>query len=140
MGRHLLPTVMNHPIQPTRLRSITLIFLLPAASVVASAQGFADSVKRGSTHSVPVPSATASVRYGSIRIDGHIDEDAWSKATPVTDFLQTDPSEGKPATQRTEVRFLYDENGLYVAARMFDTQAPAGIVTRLVRRDASMRG
>ena len=71
-------------------------------------------------------------------LDGRVDEDAWKKATPITEFTQSDPDEGKPASQRTEVRFLYDDAALYVGARMFDSAGAAGIVTRLVRRDADM--
>lgn len=97
---------MNRATLWMHVRIIWRVILLPTASAVASAQNSADSVKLRSAHGVPVPSVTASVRSGPIRIGGHIDEDAWNKATPVIDFLQTDPSEGKPATQRTEVRSL----------------------------------
>ena len=88
------------------------------------------------THVVPVPSATAAPKMGHITIDGRLDEDAWSKATPITDFTQVDPKEGEPSTQRTEVRFLYDEEALYVGARMFEKNGARDVVTRLVRRDA----
>jgi hypothetical protein len=115
-----------------RLILLALCFATPAI-----AQQTADSVTRH-TNDIPVPTATATRRTGPITIDGHIDEEAWKSATAVTDFTQTDPEEGKPATHRTEVRFLFDDDALYVAARMYDTQGPAGIVTRLVRRDADM--
>src|SRR5665213_2296476 len=64
------------------------------------------------------PLADASPRRGDITIDGRIDEAAWAAAKPVTDFVQQDPHEGTTATQRTELRILYDESAVYIAARM----------------------
>ena len=49
-------------------------------------------------------------------------------------FRQRDPDEGKPATERTEVRVLYDADALYVAVRLFDSD-PAGVSARLNARD-----
>ena len=83
-----------------------------------------------------VPSARAVRTSGVVQIDGRLDEPAWRSAVPITDFTQTDPEEGKPPSQRTEVRFLYDDAALYIGAKMYDSQGPAGVVTRLVRRDA----
>jgi hypothetical protein len=86
-------------------------------------------------HQVPVPTATASRRTGPIVLDAKLDEPAWRAAPPVTGFVQQDPDEGKPATQRTEVRFLYDDEALYIGAKMYDETR--GVTTRLVRRDAT---
>ena len=77
-----------------------------------------DTTATRSTHAVPVPSAVAAPKTGGISLDGRLDEEAWTRATPVTDFTQIDPKEGEPATQRTEVRFLYDYESLYVGARL----------------------
>jgi hypothetical protein len=71
-----------------------------------------------------------------VTLDGRLDDAAWQAATPITEFLQADPDEGQPATERTEVRFLFDEGGIYVGARMHDSQGRSGIRTSLVRRDA----
>src|SRR4029078_4281865 len=60
------------------------------------------------------------------------------KATPITEVTQIDPEEGKPGTQRTEVRFLYDNEALYVGGRMYEKNGPKDIVSRLVRRDGDM--
>jgi uncharacterized protein DUF5916/cellulose/xylan binding protein with CBM9 domain len=69
-------------------------------------------------------------------VDGRLDEPAWNLAPAVTDFRQTDPDEGAPVSEATEVRVLYDGTAVYVGARLFDA-APARIVRRLARRDAS---
>jgi hypothetical protein len=68
-----------------------------------------------------------------IRIDGRLDEEAWARAVPVSEFTQVVPDEGQPATERTEVRILFDADAIYVGARMYDRQPPT---TRLGRRDA----
>jgi len=68
------------------------------------------------------------------RIDGHLDEEAWRAATPVTQFTQLDPDEGKPATENTELRIIYDDSAVYVGARLHDRE-PSKIVRRLSRRD-----
>jgi len=67
-------------------------------------------------------------------IDGRLDEPAWRSADVATNFRQRDPAEGAPATQRTEVRVLYDNSSLYVGAQLFDDE-PGKIVKRLSRRD-----
>ncbi|MBI1875104.1 MAG: carbohydrate binding family 9 domain-containing protein [Acidobacteria bacterium] len=69
------------------------------------------------------------------RIDGHLDDEAWASARPATEFVQRDPDEGQPATQRTELRVVYDGSALYIGARLFDTE-PDKIVRRLERRDS----
>lgn len=68
------------------------------------------------------------------RIDGFVNEAVWQLAPAVTDFSQYEPDEGAAPTQRTEVRFLYDDDALYISATMFDTD-PSKIVARLARRD-----
>lgn len=69
----------------------------------------------------------------SIRIDGWLDEEVW-KRVAFSEFYQESPDEGMPATQRTETWIAYDDNHIYVAARMYDTN-PDSIVARLTRRD-----
>jgi Domain of unknown function (DUF5916) len=69
-------------------------------------------------------------------IDGRIDEVSWATATPITGLFQRDPQEGAPATERVEVRILYDADALYVGARLFDS-APEQVIARLGRRDVN---
>lgn len=68
------------------------------------------------------------------RIDGVLNEPEWSLAQPVTDFTQRDPDEGAPASERTEIRILYDNEALYFGCMMYDSEA-SKIVARLARRD-----
>jgi hypothetical protein len=71
-----------------------------------------------------------------ITLDGKLDEEVWRTAPVATNFRQSQPDEGKPATQKTEVRFAYDDEAIYIAGRMFDTEGGNGVRTRLLRRDA----
>jgi hypothetical protein len=69
------------------------------------------------------------------RIDGHIDEDIWRTAPVAGDFVQYSPYSGRPATFGTEVRILYDDEALYIAAMMYDPN-PDSIFVHLGRRDS----
>uniref|UniRef100_UPI004047A1FC DUF5916 domain-containing protein n=5 Tax=Roseivirga sp. TaxID=1964215 RepID=UPI004047A1FC len=55
-----------------------------------------------------------------INVDGIIDEDIWCQAPVQTDFVQNSPNPGAPASRKTEVRFLYDDNAIYISAQLFD--------------------
>ncbi|HYH81836.1 MAG TPA: DUF5916 domain-containing protein [Longimicrobium sp.] len=83
----------------------------------------------------PVPVATATRAPSAIRVDGKLDEAAWAAATPVTQFTQYDPEEGKPASEATDARILYDDEALYVGVRLHDR---GRVNTRLGRRDMAL--
>jgi hypothetical protein len=70
-------------------------------------------------------------------IDGRVEETVWSRAEPYSTFVQQEPNEGQPATERTEIRFLLDRDNLYIAVVCYDS-APDGIVVSESRRDASL--
>lgn len=73
---------------------------------------------------------------GEIRLDGHLDEAAWSAAMPATNFIQSWPRQGAPATFPSEMRVLLGDDALYVGIRMFDPH-PDSIAAPLARRDVS---
>ncbi len=70
------------------------------------------------------------------RMDGDLNGPAWSRAEPITDFVQRDPEEGAPPTFPTEVRILYDDTAIYVAVKAFDPE-PDQIKAFLTRRDVN---
>ncbi|HEX4420529.1 MAG TPA: DUF5916 domain-containing protein [Kofleriaceae bacterium] len=70
---------------------------------------------------------------GAIQLDGKLDEASWNDAAPTGAFTQEAPRYGQPATLATQVRVLYDDQYLYVGARMLHPAA-AGRVTGLVHR------
>ena len=67
-------------------------------------------------------------------LDGRLDDPAWAGAVPIRGFTETDPDEGKAASESTTVMLLYDADAIYVGARLYD-DAPAKISSRLGRRD-----
>jgi len=69
-----------------------------------------------------------------IRVDGRLDDRAWQRAVFTRDFRQRDPNLGAPASDLTEVAFMYDGDAIYVAARMHSRNA-AQIPSALTRRD-----
>ncbi len=69
-----------------------------------------------------------------IVIDGRLDEQAWERAVPATDFRQQDPREGDPSSERTEVRILYNRKALYMGMICFDDE-PNRLLRYQRRRD-----
>jgi hypothetical protein len=72
-------------------------------------------------------------------IDGVLDDRVWQTVAPLTDFVQAEPQQGEPATERTEVRIAYDDRTLFVGVTCYDSD-PAGIITTDSRRDSSLQG
>src|SRR5688500_4552221 len=68
------------------------------------------------------------------RVDGRLTEALWTTAPAVDRFTQKEPNEGAPAIEKTEVRFAYDDDALYVGARMFSAD-PSAIRALVTRRD-----
>lgn len=71
-----------------------------------------------------------------IHVDGVLSEQSWKLAPAATGFLQEEPNEGTPASERTEVRVLYNDKYLYVGIWAFDSD-PGRINARELTRDAS---
>jgi hypothetical protein len=87
------------------------------------------------TDSLAAATEVRAVRLGEpLSLDGQLDDPAWAHATPVSRFTQRVPREGDPASERTEVRVLYDDDALYVGARLYDA-APDSVMALLARRD-----
>ena len=70
-------------------------------------------------------------------IDGNVHDEIWDRAEVLTGFVQAEPLEGEPATERTEVRILYDDHAIYVGVICFDDD-PADIVVTDSRRDSGL--
>jgi hypothetical protein len=58
-------------------------------------------------------------------IDGKLDDAAWDKAAFIDDFHQTVPVDGAHPTERTVVHVTYDDNYLYIAANLLDSEPTA---------------
>lgn len=68
-------------------------------------------------------------------IDGYLDDVAWQQAKATTGFTQKDPVHNAPPRFNTEVRIVYDDKAIYVAAYMFDPN-PDSIRKQLAVRDS----
>jgi hypothetical protein len=106
----------------------------PTPAAIAADTG---SMRHANKRTPPLAFATRlTAGRGSVRVDGKLDEPIWSQAAAVTEFTQTVPHEGDPATERTDVRVVYDDDAVYVGARMFDSER-LGVRGQLARRDAN---
>jgi len=68
-------------------------------------------------------------------IDGHLDDAVWSQAEVGGPLFGYDPPTGEAMNDRTEFRFLYDSQNLYMGIWCFDSE-PEKITARLMSRDA----
>jgi len=85
------------------------------------------------TKSVSIGRGTAPV------IDGQLDEAEWQRATLIADLHQMVPIEYAEPTEPTRIRIYYDDDALYIGARMFDSQAEA-MNANVLRQGASFFG
>ncbi len=106
------------------MKNLLLLLTLLCVAHVSSAQLTVDAKK--------LPAKRTSI---TPKIDGVIEEDVWSNAPVADKFIQNRPTPGLSESydKRTEVRFLYDDFAVYVAARMYDH--PDSIARELVGRD-----
>ncbi|MEW6322640.1 MAG: DUF5916 domain-containing protein [Acidobacteriota bacterium] len=118
-----------------------LVAVLPAA---AAAQAPPESVIDGPAPPVP-PEVFAQDDRGRITlratrltepldIDGQLDEAAYERVRPITHFVQQEPAEGQPATERTAVWLFFDDERFYVSVRAWDSE-PDRLVANELRRD-----
>lgn len=87
-----------------------------------------------SSRAVAFPVRAMRCPNGNMRVDGALKEDAWAKAPVAEGFVQQDPYEGMPATEKTTVRVVFDDENIYIGIKAYDEQ-PQKIVARLSRRD-----
>ncbi|HVB37481.1 MAG TPA: DUF5916 domain-containing protein, partial [Vicinamibacterales bacterium] len=71
------------------------------------------------------------------KIDGHLDDPVWKLAKPAGHFIQREPDFGAEASERTEVRILYDDRTLYFGVWAYDDD-PAGIIASEMKRDSGL--
>jgi hypothetical protein len=119
-----------------RLCALSLVVLATLIPDRASSQASAGNGTAAGPHREPAPTVGAVRLSAAISLDGRLDEEVWRTGQPATDFRQSQPDEGKAATQKTEVRFAFDDDAIYVGARMHDSEGAKGVRTRLLRRDA----
>jgi hypothetical protein len=100
--------------------SILLTLSPPAVSAVSPPEN----------NDLCVPAAPAD---HPMQIDGRLEESCWQNPG-CTGFTQSEPFDGEPASEKTMVWIAFDQENLFVAARLYD-RSPEDIVIRLGRRD-----
>ncbi len=102
----------------------------PAAPLGTARDADADADRRARASKTMVATAAASAPV----VDGVLDDATWRHAAFVSDLAQKDPAQDAAPTERTEVAIVFDDDALYVAARM--TKADVATLERpLTRRD-----
>jgi hypothetical protein len=107
---------------------VLLVCTIAAVPVAAFAQADAGA---------PAPRTIQALRLGEadvIRLDGLPDEAVWERVQPASGFLQRDPDNGDPATERTEVRIAYDADRLLLSVMCFDSE-PERVLGNQMQRD-----
>ena len=102
-----------------------LLFAAPAVAQLSDAE----------FESIRLDKVVIAVRLNeAITLDGRLDEPVWQTALPATDFYQKLPNNGAPASERTEVRFAYDDDNLYIGVTAFDS-SPERLLIKDLRED-----
>ena len=83
---------------------------------------------------VGIAQLNAAYTTETIRMDGVLNEAVWEDAVPVSDFTQKELVEGAEPSEKTVVRFLYDDEYFYVGVICYDSN-PEGIVHRELKLD-----
>ncbi len=68
-------------------------------------------------------------------IDGFLEPEIWQAIPAADSFIQRRPDPGKPATEPTEARLVYDDQAIYVAFTCYDSE-PDKIIHRICKRDS----
>ncbi|MGD8281247.1 MAG: DUF5916 domain-containing protein [Gemmatimonadota bacterium] len=71
-----------------------------------------------------------------LQIDGVIDEPFYRETPAISQFIQSVPNPGAEPTQRTEVWIGFDDENVYVSAKIWDTEGPDGWIANEMRRDS----
>src|SRR6516162_2921746 len=120
-----------------RMRLIHLIWLAVLCSNLLAQTETTQSQK---PEQMEAPSELRSLQAARVdnapKLDGTLDDPLWQLATPIANFLQREPYEGQPPTERTEVRVLYTKHSVYFGITCFDSN-PKGIVATELRRDVT---
>ncbi|MCC6990697.1 MAG: carbohydrate binding family 9 domain-containing protein, partial [Acidobacteria bacterium] len=113
------------------LAAAAALSILPGLPAFAQPRPDAAPQKRASATRVP---------RGRIAVDGRLAEAEWQTAAPAENFVQQQPREGAPVTpeHRSEVRFLYDDEFLYIGAT-FHEDEPSKLVVNELKRDFNAR-
>ncbi len=104
----------------------TLFFFLTANSFILKGQNQSNATN-------PPYEVQVFLIDEAIKIDGRLDEPEWQDAEMLDSFMQQTPDEGEPASEKTEVRVMYDNQFLYIGAKLYDSTVGPHIISSLQR-------
>jgi hypothetical protein len=104
--------------------------------IILAASCLAVVVPAAGQSAKPAPTVQAHRAAQPIRIDGKLDEEIYKTTPAITGFVQQEPDEFAPATEKTEAWIFFDDDNVYVSARNWETQ-PERRVANEMRRDTS---
>ncbi len=109
--------------------------MLTTLALLAGLLGPGDGEYRGSEAELDVE--IPRLQEPDISIDGRLDEAEWAQAALLTNFTQYEPVEGRPASERTEVRVFYAADAIYFGVKAYDSR-PELIQANIGERDRSV--
>ena len=118
-----------------RLRLILVVFPLTCA---LASSAYAQSSPQSATGTHGNRTIQAVRTELPVVLDGSLDEPAWQQAPISLGFVQKDPQEGEPSTERTEFRVVYTATSLYIGVVCYDS-SPERILATERRRDNDLR-
>ena len=118
---------------------IELALLASLALLVSAGIGRAQTQPPGAVQLVPQAPNRAGRAVPVAQppnIDGNVLGDpTWTSVEPLSEFRQSAPDEGEPASQRTEVRVVFTTDTIYFGVVLYDDD-PSGIIMTDSRRDS----
>ncbi len=132
-------TAPPRPARPWRRCCTWVGLALIAMTHVATAQPAAapSLVSRTAPDNVTV----RAVRLDApLEVDGRLDEAVYAAVPAISDFLQQEPREGQPATEKTEAWILFDDEHLYISARNWDSHPEREVANELRRDNGNILG
>jgi hypothetical protein len=109
-----------------------------AQGTAPPAGGAMSSASASVTRSVDGTITVHAIHLSSpLRVDGRLDEEIYQRVPAISDFIQTVPQEGEPASERTEAWVAYDDSYIYVSGRCWDSAPPESWTANEMRRDTN---
>jgi hypothetical protein len=113
--------------------SATSRALLPSVTCLLAALAPSGAIAQEGGHLHNVAAVRVTDRP---ELDGDLSDAVWRDAAVIDAFVQQEPNEGAPSTERTEVRVLYTGSSLFLAVHAFDSE-PDRIIATEMRRDSN---
>jgi hypothetical protein len=130
----------------SRSLAACLIVLLPVAAVAGQSERGQSTGLPAVVPAAPLPpevitrdaQGRVTIRATRLRaplvVDGRLDEEIYKTVPSFGDFIQQEPHEGQPSTEKSEVWVFFDDDNIYVSARFWFTH-PEDIIAKEMRRD-----